>query len=322
MNLFELLPTGKPHVSYSEISEWMECSWRHKLKHIDKIDDGDRGSIHTEFGQVIHDGMELYFNNGRVPHTEQDIQILTKDFKKRIKALLDDPNSKMTLEDQSKLVEDMKQFAVNIGPMLLAATLWLDETFPEWEVVSAEEKLLEPIEGLNGVLFKGFVDGFIRYPKRRKKRVKKAKKSDKIRLDVIQDQVEEEAKADEYEFIEPREWEYHVLDWKTCSWGWMAEKKQSEKTKMQIILYKYFFCQKKGLEPDQIKCSFVLLKRTPPKSRPDDRCEILTVSAGEKALQKSLDAVTNMVNQVRQGRAVKNKMSCKFCKFAYTEHCT
>ena len=91
---------------------------------------------------------------------------------------------------------------------------------------------------------------------------------------------------------------------------------------MQIILYKYFFCQKKGLKPEQIKCSFVLLKRTPAKSRPDDRCELVTVSAGEVALKKSLDAVHNMVQQVRQGRAVKNKMSCKFCKFAYTEHCT
>ena len=71
--ILDLLPTGKQHVSYSEIAEWMDCSWRHKLKHVDKIDDGDRGSIHTEFGQVIHNGMELYFNNGRVPHTEEDI---------------------------------------------------------------------------------------------------------------------------------------------------------------------------------------------------------------------------------------------------------
>lgn len=324
--ILDLLPTGKQHVSYSEIAEWMDCSWRHKLKHVDKIDDGDRGSIHTEFGQVIHNGMELYFNNGRVPHTEEDIAALKKDFKKRIKALMDDPAiaAKMTLEDKSKLVDDMKEFSEAIVPMLSAAVLWLDETFPGWEPVSAEESLMEPITGLSGgVLFKGFVDAFIRYPKRRKvKKTNKKAAANKIRLNVIQEEVEEAGKPDEYEFVEPREWIYHILDWKTTSWGWMPEKKQSEKTKMQIILYKYFFCQKKGLKPEQIKCSFVLLKRTPAKSRPDDRCELVTVSAGEVALKKSLDAVHNMVQQVRQGRAVKNKMSCKFCKFAYTEHCT
>ena len=31
-------PTGKPHVSFSEIKIWKECPWRHKLTYIDKID--------------------------------------------------------------------------------------------------------------------------------------------------------------------------------------------------------------------------------------------------------------------------------------------
>ena len=31
------LLTGKPHVSFSEIKDWVECSYRHKLIHIDKL---------------------------------------------------------------------------------------------------------------------------------------------------------------------------------------------------------------------------------------------------------------------------------------------
>jgi len=33
-----IFPTGKPHVSYSEVRNWKECPYRHKLLQIDKID--------------------------------------------------------------------------------------------------------------------------------------------------------------------------------------------------------------------------------------------------------------------------------------------
>ena len=33
-----LLPTGKPHVSFSEVKVWKECSYRHKLAYVDKLD--------------------------------------------------------------------------------------------------------------------------------------------------------------------------------------------------------------------------------------------------------------------------------------------
>ena len=37
----DAFPTGKPHVSYSEVRCWKECPFRHKLSYIDKIDLGD-----------------------------------------------------------------------------------------------------------------------------------------------------------------------------------------------------------------------------------------------------------------------------------------
>ena len=36
---------------------------------------------------------------------------------------------------------------------------------------------------------------------------------------------------------------YHIIDWKTCSWGWKSEKKSDRLTTYQLTLYKKFFCQ-------------------------------------------------------------------------------
>jgi len=52
-----LLPTGKPHVSFSEVKCWKECSFRHKLMHIDKIEMGEP-SPYLPFGTAVHAGCE------------------------------------------------------------------------------------------------------------------------------------------------------------------------------------------------------------------------------------------------------------------------
>ena len=53
----KLLPTGKKHVSFSEIKAWKECSWRHKLIHIDKVDVFEP-SPYLDFGTAVHEGCE------------------------------------------------------------------------------------------------------------------------------------------------------------------------------------------------------------------------------------------------------------------------
>ena len=37
---------------------------------------------------------------------------------------------------------------------------------------------------------------------------------------------------------------YHLVDWKTCSWGWDSRKKSEKLITYQLTLYKHFFCQK------------------------------------------------------------------------------
>ena len=53
-----MFPTGKEHISYSEIRNWKECAYRHKLQQIDKID-LFKPSPYLDFGTNVHEGCEL-----------------------------------------------------------------------------------------------------------------------------------------------------------------------------------------------------------------------------------------------------------------------
>ena len=55
---------------------------------------------------------------------------------------------------------------------------------------------------------------------------------------------------------------YHILDWKTCSWGWDAKKKADKMIVYQLIFYKHYYALKHGIDPNKIECHFGLLKRT------------------------------------------------------------
>ena len=55
-------PTGKPHVSFSEVRVWKECPWKHKLIHIDKAIDFET-SVHLEYGTIIHDALENFLKS-------------------------------------------------------------------------------------------------------------------------------------------------------------------------------------------------------------------------------------------------------------------
>lgn len=301
-------PTGKPHVSYSELYDWIECSYRHKLKHVDKLD-LDGPTIHTEFGQVIHDAMEDYLTLSVEERKPIDPEPYQREFMNRYDAL---PRGVETVSKQKELDDMAVEFHNSIPSLLESVPRWMDEQFPGWVTVGKEDLLYEPIPGQANISFKGFVDAFIKIPKRRKKRSQK--KNGKLRLDVI-NQEEEQA---EYEII-PDKWEYYIIDWKSTSWGWPADRKRDFNKQLQIMLYKIFYCQKMGLDPSEIKCGFVLLKRKPNKE--GVHCELVPVSVGPKSFDKSLLLLNTMVNQVKQGRAIKNRMSCRFCKFANTEHC-
>jgi hypothetical protein len=119
--------------------------------------------------------------------------------------------------------------------------------FGDFEVFSVEEKLYEKIMNfsLDNLVFKGYIDLVIK----------------------------------------TKDGKYHIIDWKTCSWGWNKEKKSSKLITYQLTLYKKFFCQKHNIEPEMVETHFALLKRT----AKDDNVEIFRVTSGPKKTKNATD---------------------------------
>ena len=110
---------------------------------------------------------------------------------------------------------------------------------------------------------------------------------------------------------------YHILDWKTCSWGWNVQKKSSKLMTYQLTLYKKYFCQKHNIDPNNVETYFGLLKRTPKKNN----VEIFRVTSGNKKTENALKSLNNFVYNVEKGLYFKNRLSCRYCSFYKTEHC-
>ncbi len=152
-------PTGKPHVSYSEVKNWKECSYRHKLLYVDKIDIFEP-SPYLDFGTNVHEGCESFLNTREIP-------------KKKLLANIRDAWEKNGFDDPEWVknqpgwykyqpVDVWCQWAENMWDDVPA---FLDKEFPGWEPVSAEEELYENIEN-KPVKFKGFIDVIIKTPRK------------------------------------------------------------------------------------------------------------------------------------------------------------
>lgn len=143
---FEILPTGKPHVSFSEVKLWKECSYRHNLIHIKKLDVFEPSPI-LEFGTAMHSACEHYLLN-REMKVELVVESLAKSWATNAgKKGFDDQMLETMAGEASAILAEVPQF--------------LDEIFPEWTIIDAEHSLYEAIEG-HPHAFKGFIDGVIK----------------------------------------------------------------------------------------------------------------------------------------------------------------
>jgi hypothetical protein len=251
-------PSNKPHISFSEFSNWHECSWRYKLQYVEGIDTFEN-SVYTESGKAVHAACERYIKTRKM---DEDICI-----------------DMLTTAWQKYNFKDLESWKNTCRSMLVEVPAWLDETFQGWECVEAEEMLYENIDH-DTQKFKGFIDAIIK--------IKRGNKTI-----------------------------YWLLDWKTTSWGWRRQKKEDFRIRMQLILYKKYWAQKHNIALKDVRCGFVLLKRT---GKQNTRCELISVSVGSKTLEKADKNIRNMLTSVRKGVFIKNKNSCKYCAFK-DKHC-
>ena len=153
----------------------------------------------------------------------------------------------------------------------------LEDYFGEYEVLGSEIPLEESIEGEDEIIFKGYIDGVIATP----------------------------------------DGKVHIFDWKTCSWGWDAKRRNSPMTTYQLTLYKHYFARKMDIDPKNIETHFALLKRTSKK----DRVEFFRVTSGPRKTENALKLLKKALYNIKNKRYIKNRLSCKFCAFNKTEHC-
>ena len=111
--------------------------------------------------------------------------------------------------------------------------------------------------------------------------------------------------------------QYALIDWKTCSWGWDAQKKSDKMTVYQLSLYKEFFSKKYNVNLKNIETFFILLKRTAKKNK----VEVVPVTNGQKRIDNSVKLLTDAITNIQKGMVIKNRLSCEYCEFKKTEYC-
>lgn len=261
-----LLSTGKSHISFSEIKTWRECSYRHRLTHIEKIKLSTNSPV-LSFGTAIHAACESFLKT-RVMNDNIFIEKLKSEWSENV----DIPA--FTQEEFDENIKTGKAILSEIP-----ATF--DKEFPEWEFIDAEHMLNESIDGQE-ITFKGFIDGIIRYKHKNK---------------II----------------------YYILDWKTSNFGWFRTKLMDTNTTSQVVFYKHFWAKKMNVPLKEIKCGYIVLSK---QAKNGNRINIITISAGETTINKSLVVIKNMVATLNRGIAIKNKSNCTWCEYKNTEYCT
>ena len=256
-----------PHISFSELKNWAQCPFYHKLTYLDKIK-LFKGNEHTAFGSAIHSVCEHILIT-----KDEDAKKLSSMFQEKfLEQLSALKASNMDLD--KKLVESMR----DQGNMLVQHVLpAVKEQFGDFELISCEEKLYEPIEEYQEYKFKGYIDLVLK----------------------------------------TKDGTYHVIDWKTCSWGWDMKRKTDPITNYQLTLYKDFFAKKHNLDSSKIKTYFALLKRTAKKNN----AEIFHVTSGPKKTNNALKLLHKALYNITNEKFIKNKLSCGRCEFRNTEYC-
>ena len=258
-----------PHISFSELKNWCKCPFYHKLVNLDKMK-AFIGNEHTSFGTAMHSSCESLLAG------EDNLEELT--FLKELKQIA----SKSDGNFNASLVQEMRTQGKLLLPYIYPA---MQDYFENYEVVSIEEKIYEPIDeyASNDYSFKGFIDAVVKTP----------------------------------------DGKYHIIDWKTCSWGWDNKKKNEKMVTYQLTLYKNFFAAKHGIELDMIETHFALLKRTAKKNN----VEIFRVTSGPKKISNAVNLLLKSLYNITKKNFIKNKSACQdqygnWCEFYKTEHCS
>jgi hypothetical protein len=281
----------KQHISFSELKNWEFCPYYHKLVYLDGLK-GFKGNIFTAFGKAVHNVCEKAAQK-KITSAEA-----TTIFEKNFKKELDSLDSSDYIKDaaaEAEMLEQGKKLAPLAFPALIAK-------FTEFEVISAEEKLYEPIEKI--------VEKAARVNNNSSLSNRKNSNSSLSSRNNFKGFIDLVIKTNE-----AGKEKYIIIDWKTCSWGWNMEKKSDPMVIYQLVLYKHFFCRKHNINPRSVEVYFGLLKRTAKKNQ----VELLRVTSGKRRTGNALSFMNKALINIRNQNFFKNRLKCRNCEFYQAE---
>lgn len=259
------LPIFKPqveereYISFSEAYTFYKCNYKHWLNYREKIRGED--TIFTEFGKAVGSSLER--------HKKNNVKNAWISIGKSIFRFL--ANGGEWGEFVKEEERDWRAWT-KIGFRIFKDTLtFLDETYPNWELIDFEYPLFEEIEGTKKK-FKGYIDLIFKH-------------NGKI----------------------------YILDFKTCGWGWGPDKRENTQKLYQVILYKYYYCKKNNIDPKNVDCAYLLLKRKPAKKALTS-VELFEITSGLVKLNNSVNWLKEQAEGIDKGRRIKLKHTCEFCQ--------
>ena len=264
-------------ISYSAWKNWHLCPFRHKLIKIDGINLFN-GNAHSSFGKAMHSTSQKMLELER-----DEIELGgSKDdsFSANEYFLKTFREELLGLDEASKEKLDLnliKEMKVQGVELTPLILPAMKEAFGNYKLVSCEQEINSPLEKFVDYDFHGFID-------------------------LV---------------IQTEDGKYHIIDWKTCSWGWDMKKRTSIAITYQLTFYKHFFCKMTGADPNDVETHFGLIKRTASKHR----IEIFRVTSGAKKVNNALNILDSCVINITRGNFIKNRLSCGECDFHKTIHC-
>lgn len=287
-----VLKNGKPHVSYSEFSTWMKCSYRHLLSYVLKVGK-QLPSFALIYGNAQHDYLESFV-------TKRDDSVAREICRQRLQAWRTE-NDAWFMENVEKVPElqkfDIEALVEKISEIGQLSIEFLDRTFKNWQILRAEDELYEPAHSNGGkeFRFKGFVD-----------------------LVIVADSKKKPSKKNP-----EQKKEVWLLDWKTTSRPWDAKKLRDPIVTYQLVLYKKFWLQKVvdlGIDAKEIRCGYITILR---ESKKKNFYTFIPVSVGPVPTARAQKQIGDFIASMERGTALKRRSesNCRFCEFAETSAC-
>lgn len=150
-----MLITGKKHISFSELKDWKDCSFRHKLKYVDQIN-LSKPNTALYFGSAIHNACENFLKTKIMDKNIcfDELKLNWDQNKNNFPDIFNDKSLNEALKDASEILDDVPIF--------------MNSEFPNWELVEAEKELYTEIKDFkikssgDDAYFKGYIDAIIK----------------------------------------------------------------------------------------------------------------------------------------------------------------